>query len=690
MTDSCRDIREKIEDMLARKLPAGETGAVERHVADCAGCRVYREGLESDDRHLDAFAASMSGLSSRIQDGVLGAAAESTAAGRTGHGMGQTTEPASGHGVHLFDRPSVRVAVAASVIVAIAVISHFSNRTSSSDIIWANVFRQVEESTGCVSRGQVTEDGETLDFVRYESRMYGHKQELYRKGELVHRSYVQYVYRIVTLVQYDDSTYFQDTLGRRTIGIFRKHSALTIVSRMKGREHKNLGISEVNGVTASGIEVADTVAYGDVRYVQIVRLYVDIETQWPVRIEAGNIAGEGVPESNLVIDEFQWHTEFKRADFEADIPDGFSRIESFESAAPGPSASPEIVWDEVFEIIENPPGYVMRSQALRDGRVTLGRDIYYSPEHGTRTDVFRHDTLSSRYIFSVETSRTFSTNFRDRFHYSRSVLLKFVKSMMGYDPLLMIEKHMKKPRKSIGTSEIDGVVVHGVEIDIYNRAHPDKQIGKVRIYADADTEWPLRMEVEGKDSGRIYRMDFRWHPEFTPAMFTPDVPDDFFVADMDDPIEEIIERARVGLRQFALITGRYPGNLWFRPLRRELESELERLKRANRVSAGTADSLESVLYAGVLANWRDLTYREQEYGEQARYDSTVTSADSEKALFRWRIDDKIGVIYGDLRFGYADAAQFAEADSVREYLLLERVRRFYEADSLRNELDDDN
>jgi hypothetical protein len=29
MTDSCRDIREKIEDMLARELPAGETGAVE-------------------------------------------------------------------------------------------------------------------------------------------------------------------------------------------------------------------------------------------------------------------------------------------------------------------------------------------------------------------------------------------------------------------------------------------------------------------------------------------------------------------------------------------------------------------------------------------------------------------------------------------------------------------------------------
>ena len=74
MKDECHDIRERLVDVLARDLPAEESAYVEHHVAGCAECRRYRDALDSDDRRLDAFAASMGGLASRIQDGVLGTA----------------------------------------------------------------------------------------------------------------------------------------------------------------------------------------------------------------------------------------------------------------------------------------------------------------------------------------------------------------------------------------------------------------------------------------------------------------------------------------------------------------------------------------------------------------------------------------------------------------------------------------
>jgi hypothetical protein len=310
MSESCGFIRELLEDGLSRELTAEEHRTVDLHVTDCTGCRRYRDGLRSDDRRLGALAASVDGLASRIEDGVLGASSS-------------TGKPDGIVAPRWFQHPATRVAAAIAVIVAIALVSHLSRRTVPTDVIWANVFRQIEQSAGCIARGVIFEDGEQYDFIVYESSEFGIKQEISLRGRQFHRSYIEYGPNTVTLVNYNDSTYFHHSFWERTMDIFRRKSVSNIVSRMKALPHKDLGISEIDGIASYGIEVVDTTAYSGKRRIDNTRLFIHIETQWPVRIEGKSEFITGESGFSFALEDFDWDPVFKRADFEAVIPKGF-------------------------------------------------------------------------------------------------------------------------------------------------------------------------------------------------------------------------------------------------------------------------------------------------------------------------------------------------------------------------------
>lgn len=349
----------------------------------------------------------------------------------------------------------------------------------------------------------------------------------------------------------------------------------------------------------------------------------------------------------------------------------------------------DVVWAEVAENIENPPSYIVRTRTILNGQNIAGMVIYKSPDLGRRIDAYKEGSLRMRFITAVESRTHTSSDFR---------LKVCLRDTLGpdswYNPrkdahLRKMREFMQRDHVSLGLSEIEGTVVAGIEM-VDTLSEPWWQAGSVRttrIFADVETQLPVLFENRRVNDtiDRYGRAEYEWHPQLTPEDFDPAIPDDFFVADLREPIEIIVERATIGLHNFAQITGRYPKELSFFALRPEVAAELERLKQTGTYSPEIEDSLNTVLYAGVLSRWRDHAPRDFKPHIFDVYESSVVPGDSGKILFRWRMYDKVGVLYGDLRFEITGTEPFEEIDRKRReeyYKRNEELRKTMGVDSL--------
>ncbi|MFZ2146427.1 MAG: hypothetical protein WAV28_04330 [Sedimentisphaerales bacterium] len=95
------------------------------------------------------------------------------------------------------------------------------------------------------------------------------------------------------------------------------------ISRFMSRPYKELGRSVINGVQVEGIEVTDPPTDGEQLDNAVGRLWVDTETELPVRIEIEGMAGKKM---------VQWIMDFKWAEavaptlFDPNIPNNFPNL----------------------------------------------------------------------------------------------------------------------------------------------------------------------------------------------------------------------------------------------------------------------------------------------------------------------------------------------------------------------------
>jgi len=103
-----------------------------------------------------------------------------------------------------------------------------------------------------------------------------------------------------------------------------------LVQQILSVEHTVLGEKTVDGMLCEGLETRDPAVVGDV--VDMVssldvhlELWVDVQTQYPVRFESRVVAeAEGeVLESECVMDQFQWDADLDPSHFELEIPDDY-------------------------------------------------------------------------------------------------------------------------------------------------------------------------------------------------------------------------------------------------------------------------------------------------------------------------------------------------------------------------------
>ncbi|MHC4525181.1 MAG: hypothetical protein ACYSU8_06575, partial [Planctomycetota bacterium] len=205
-------------------------------------------------------------------------------------------------------------------------------------------------------------------------------------------------------------------------------------------------------------------------------------------------------------------------------------------------------------------------------------------------------------------------------------------------------------------------VIEGVDVEGFESNDPKisgSETILLRIWVDVTTLYPVQIErensildessVEGKRiTIRSIDCDFQWNASISESAFTPIIPPDYTLQDTIQ-LPKFDEKAAIGgLRRFAELTGRFPGNMGTNEFMEDVNKAIK-----NSFDPDVLESLSSqemreqaapfqslIIFYGILIyDNKDVEY----YGDQ------VTPEDTDKVLMRWKVEgDMYKVIFGDL------------------------------------------
>jgi len=99
-------------------------------------------------------------------------------------------------------------------------------------------------------------------------------------------------------------------------------------------EHIELGRKSIDGIEVEGLETTDPKYSGGMFEDIVARIWVDVETGWPILMEMDGVMdspiGEGLIEVNAIMDSFEWDVDVDPAEFVPDIPEDYSEFANYE------------------------------------------------------------------------------------------------------------------------------------------------------------------------------------------------------------------------------------------------------------------------------------------------------------------------------------------------------------------------
>ena len=255
------------------------------------------------------------------------------------------------------------------------------------------------------------------------------------------------------------------------------------------------------------------------------------------------------------------------------------------------------------------------------------------------------------------------------------------------DPREIIKRMMGSEYTELGRSTIDGV-----EVDGFHTTDPAMLAGmgeniKYTLWVDAKSWLPVRSEIEFKKGDQmqvhVVVSEFNWDIPVTADDFKPVIPDDFEPMASGMQMPKISEEGLIeGLRLFAELSGSYPKKLSMLELAQEtmafmtnrdvLEKIVEKIPEFRGLDEDELDKLDG---HEVMMKTMQVTKPLQSPGlfymvlvqdkkEPAYYGETVTPADTDKVLLRWKIsDNEYRVIFGDLRAETVTPEKLAELEA---------------------------
>jgi hypothetical protein len=164
----------------------------------------------------------------------------------------------------------------------------------------------------------------TAEWTFYLSEQYGFRMDI-RGGDTVLSWYVPPEEDTLTMVIPAEKKWSTTPLPPEQRGKMPEEykDPAEYLSRFLARPYKELGRSVIDGVEVEGIEVTDPPTDGEKLENGVGRLWVDVETELPIRIEI-----EGTADGAAVrwLMEFKWSEAVDPALFEPNIPSDYTPL----------------------------------------------------------------------------------------------------------------------------------------------------------------------------------------------------------------------------------------------------------------------------------------------------------------------------------------------------------------------------
>lgn len=310
MTSNCTSIREFLALAQSRTLDPADQEKVSTHLASCAACRSHRQALEDDHQLLAAYARSLGARQARMEDAVMTSLET----------MPKEAAPVRAE-IRPWARPWVRWAAAAVVLAAVLGGVTLLDRAPTTSVAWAQVIARVEAAQDYICRvRQESSASPDLEMVRYCSGEYGLRHDMYANGRHVADTHVNPATGEMVVLVHRDRKYSRLTLPPDQLNqMLAASSSAEFVRGFKELDFKEIGLRDIEGRTASGIETEAREIWGGVFDEGRLRLWVDIQTQWPVLVEFEGKA-EGGASVKSVYDRMQWNAALTADDFAYEIP----------------------------------------------------------------------------------------------------------------------------------------------------------------------------------------------------------------------------------------------------------------------------------------------------------------------------------------------------------------------------------
>jgi len=233
--------------------------------------------------------------------------------------------------IMIMKSPITKLAAAAVIIIGLLIgIYLFGGPIDVTSVAWAVVTEKVYQIQTFTFRTSQKGAGivGVYETQVYNSSRYGKKIDVYQNGRIVMHTYVLPAEKATIAImpagkKCQRTLLTEEELQRE----LQEGDPREVVRQFMSMKYEKLGRNKIDGVEVEGIKVENPEIVADMFENAIGRLWVDVETELPVRIEIDGVSNRELGQMHMVVDKFQWNVELDASKFEPNIPADYTLLE---------------------------------------------------------------------------------------------------------------------------------------------------------------------------------------------------------------------------------------------------------------------------------------------------------------------------------------------------------------------------
>ena len=229
--------------------------------------------------------------------------------------------------------PITKIAVAAAITISVFLALYLTDGPDMVTVALGEVLQNVERMkyftfrhivSSKTNSGTPEETSKETDRITYISTEYGLRHDVYENGQLTGILYIPSSGIDITYVTPVTKQYRIATMSKEYMKQETQVSPSGLIKEFMSHEYTKLGRKKIDGIEAEGIEINENGFYGFESTVG--RLWIDIKTNLPVRMEIEGI--RGATKSTVITYDYNWDAELDQSIFQLNIPDDYTLIET--------------------------------------------------------------------------------------------------------------------------------------------------------------------------------------------------------------------------------------------------------------------------------------------------------------------------------------------------------------------------